>query len=136
MTNTAAPLESFGKIFQGDFIERNGMSLLQLASASGIPVAEIEAIIKDERPLTDASSASPGSISRTCTPSTPSNGLRGLAVNLPSCCYRWKPKRQAVHLPLPFCFLLGSAALFSTLTNSLFVRHIVSSLVSRPSSSE
>ena len=30
MTNTAAPLESFGKIFQGDFIERNGMSLLQL----------------------------------------------------------------------------------------------------------
>ena len=41
------------KIFQGDFIERNGMSLLQLASASGIPVAEIEAIIKDERPLTD-----------------------------------------------------------------------------------
>ena len=53
MTNTAAPLESFGKIFQGDFIERNGMSLLQLASASGIPVAEIEAIIKDERPLTD-----------------------------------------------------------------------------------
>ena len=48
MTNTAAPLESFGKIFQGDFI-----SLLQLASASGIPVAEIEAIIKDERPLTD-----------------------------------------------------------------------------------
>jgi len=29
------------------------MSLLQLASASGIPVAEIEAIIKDERPLTD-----------------------------------------------------------------------------------
>ena len=53
MTNTAAPLESFGKIFQGDFIARNGMSLLQLASASGIPVAEIEAIIKDERPLTD-----------------------------------------------------------------------------------
>ena len=54
MTNTAAPLESFGKIFQGDLIERNGMmSLLQLASASGIPVAEIEAIIKDERPLTD-----------------------------------------------------------------------------------
>ena len=52
MTNTAAPLESFGKIFQGDFIERNGMTLLQLASASGIPVAEIEAIIKDERPLT------------------------------------------------------------------------------------
>ena len=51
--NTAAPLESFGKIFQGDFIERNGMSLLQLASASGIPVAEIEAIIKDERPLTN-----------------------------------------------------------------------------------
>ena len=49
MTNTAAPLESFGKIFQGDFIERNGMSLLQLASASGIPVADI----KDERPLTD-----------------------------------------------------------------------------------
>ena len=48
MTNTAAPLESFGKIFQGDFIERNGMSLLQLASASGIPVAEIEAIIKDD----------------------------------------------------------------------------------------
>ena len=41
------------RIFQGDFIERNGMSLLQLASASGIPVAEIEAIIKDERPLTD-----------------------------------------------------------------------------------
>ena len=36
MTNTAAPLESFGKIFQGDFIERNGMSLLQLASAFGV----------------------------------------------------------------------------------------------------
>ena len=53
MTNTAAPLESFGKIFQGDFIELNGLILLQLASASGIPVAEIEAIIKDERPLTD-----------------------------------------------------------------------------------
>lgn len=53
MTNTAASFESFGKIFQGDFIERNGMTLLQLASASGISVADLEALIKDERPLTD-----------------------------------------------------------------------------------
>ena len=28
MTNTAAPLESFGKIFQGDFIERNSIKNL------------------------------------------------------------------------------------------------------------
>lgn len=53
MTNTAASFESFGKIFQGDFIERNGMTLLQLASASGISVADLEALVKDERPLTD-----------------------------------------------------------------------------------
>ena len=53
MTNTNTPTETFGKIFQGDFIERNGMSMLQLASASGIPVSELEALVKDERPLTN-----------------------------------------------------------------------------------
>lgn len=31
----------------------NRREVQELASASGIPVAEIEAIIKDERPLTD-----------------------------------------------------------------------------------
>lgn len=91
MTNTAAPLESFGKIFQGDFIERNGMSLLQLASASGIPVAEIEAIIRTNvRSRTTmpnasvASSACPANTSRTSTPSTRNNSVFGKRRSFPS----------------------------------------------------
>lgn len=44
--------QTFGKLFGGDFIERNGMSLAQLAHASGIDQATIEALVKDEIALT------------------------------------------------------------------------------------
>ena len=35
--------QTFGKLFAGDFIERNGMSIPQLAHASGLTVETIEA---------------------------------------------------------------------------------------------
>ena len=44
--------QTFGKLFAGDFIERNGMSIPQLAHASGLTVETIEALVKDQVALT------------------------------------------------------------------------------------
>lgn len=44
--------QTFGKLFAGDFIERNGMSIAQLSRASGLSTETIEALINDQVALT------------------------------------------------------------------------------------
>ena len=44
--------QTFGKLFAGDFIERNGMSIAQLSRASGLSTETIGALINDQVALT------------------------------------------------------------------------------------